>query len=292
MIVLHNDRLTVSIDPKGAQLCSVKAPDGTEYIWQADPAIWNRHAPLLFPVIGRLADSSYTLNDKTYTIGAHGFCRDALFTVARHDDTTAVFQLTDSPDTLAVWPFRFVLTVTFTLADNKLKKSVKVENRSGDTMYFELGGHDGFNAPLSPGETMSDYAVVLPGVEELHPYGMDEACMMLEKSKVYPLDHGRIDLKPYHYDGLDTVVLDLPEQATAMLVDKSGKARVTVECPDYTFLALWTQNKPFDTNYVCIEPWTTMPDARFCGRGLNDKRGIRTLGAGKNTVIAYTTTFN
>ena len=43
---LSNDLLTVSIQDAGAQLCSVRSAGGTEYLWQADPAVWGRHAPL------------------------------------------------------------------------------------------------------------------------------------------------------------------------------------------------------------------------------------------------------
>ncbi len=46
---LSNDLLTVSIQDAGAQLCSVRALGALEYLWQADPAVWGRHAPLLFP---------------------------------------------------------------------------------------------------------------------------------------------------------------------------------------------------------------------------------------------------
>ena len=65
MVTLKNTHLTVEIDDLGAQLCSVKSPEGTEYIWQADPAIWGRHAPLLFPVIGRLQGGQYTYKGQT-----------------------------------------------------------------------------------------------------------------------------------------------------------------------------------------------------------------------------------
>ena len=64
-VTLRNALLTVEIDDLGAQLCSVQNAQGTEYIWQADPAIWGRHAPLLFPVIGRLRDGQYIHRGKT-----------------------------------------------------------------------------------------------------------------------------------------------------------------------------------------------------------------------------------
>ena len=85
-VTLKNESLTVLIEDKGAQLCSVKNAAGAEYIWKADPAVWNRHAPLLFPLIGRLQDGEYTVHGQTYHIGSHGFARDSLFTVA---DTAA-----------------------------------------------------------------------------------------------------------------------------------------------------------------------------------------------------------
>ena len=78
---IQNRHLAVQVDDLGAQLCSVRSPDGTEYIWQADPAIWGRHAPLLFPVIGRLQDGQYTLDGQVFSIPIHGFARDSLFQV-------------------------------------------------------------------------------------------------------------------------------------------------------------------------------------------------------------------
>ena len=292
MITLNNEFLTVSIDEKGAQLCSVKGADGTEYIWQADPKVWGRHAPLLFPVIGRLKDSQYTLEGKSYTIGAHGFARDTLFQVAEQSGTAVSLRITDTPETLEKWPFRFALTVTFALEGSTLRKTCKVENRDDRTMYYELGSHDGFNAPNCAGEQMSDWAIRIPGLDVLEPYGMDESFMMTPRGeRKIDLPQGRIPLKPMTY-GLDTIVLsDLPARR-AELVDGEGRARVTMEFEDYDYLALWTMDMPIDTNYVCIEPWTTMPDAVFAGRDLTEKAGIRALEAGKSEERTYITRFS
>lgn len=292
IVTLKNHLLTVQIEDVGAQLCSVQSTAGTEYIWKADPAIWGRHAPLLFPIIGRLKDSQYTLDGKTYTIPTHGFARDSKFEVVDQGEASVSFQLTDRPETRAVYPFAFVLTVTYTLEDNRLIKSCRVENRSEGVMYYELGGHDGFTAPLEADEVMDDYAILLPGVDALKPYGMDpDTFMTTPKGRVIPLEEGRICLKPAVY-GLDTIILgDLP-QRRAVLADKAGRPRVTVDFPDFPYLGLWTQGKPFDTNYVCIEPWSTLPDATFVGRGLDEKAGIRSLAPGGSERLSYTTTFD
>ena len=289
-ITLKNELLTVTIDDVGAQLCSVVNTAGSEYIWQADPAVWGRHAPLLFPVIGRLKDGQYTVAGKPYSISAHGFARDSRFEVVEQSDTKVIFTLTDSPDTLKVYPFSFRLCVIYELSGNQLKKSCRVENRSAQDMYYELGGHDGFCIPA--GESMDDYAIVLPGLEPITPYGMDAQCMITPKDQPITPPNGRIPLKPMPSYGLDTIILDAPPSHTAQLVNREGQPRVTLEFADYAYLGLWTMDLPIDTNYICIEPWTTLPDATFVGRGLEDKLGIRVLAPNAEEIISYTTTFH
>ena len=50
---LRSGSLTATVKAHGAELCSLK-DDFTEFVWQAGPE-WPRHAPLLFPIVGRLA---------------------------------------------------------------------------------------------------------------------------------------------------------------------------------------------------------------------------------------------
>ena len=51
MKTLSNSELTIKVSPHGAELCSILR-DGKEYLWQADPAFWKRHSPVLFPIVG------------------------------------------------------------------------------------------------------------------------------------------------------------------------------------------------------------------------------------------------
>ena len=71
---------------------------------------------------------------------------------------------------------------------------------------------------------------------------------------------------------------------------KAGHPRVMLSFPDFPYLGIWTQGKPFDTGYVCIEPWSSLPDGAFMGRELGDKPGIRRLAPGQREVLSYTTT--
>lgn len=51
MQTLKNDILSIAVDNHGAELTSINK-NGVEYLWQADPAFWKRHSPVLFPIVG------------------------------------------------------------------------------------------------------------------------------------------------------------------------------------------------------------------------------------------------
>ena len=158
-------------------------------------------------------------------------------------------------------------------------------------MYYELGAHDGFRAPVEPGVPMSSWSIRLHGVERVQFYGMDASCTLTPKGETIPLEGGKLPLTPSTY-GLDTMVLDRPPRALAQLVDDWGHPRVSVEFPDFDYLGIWTAHKPFDTGYVCIEPWSSLPDATFVWRELSQKAGVRRLAPGEREELSYLTTIN
>ena len=48
---IENEFIRLTIDSLGAEMVSaVDRATGSEMIWCADPAVWNRHAPILFPL--------------------------------------------------------------------------------------------------------------------------------------------------------------------------------------------------------------------------------------------------
>ena len=86
---IQNESLTVRVEDLGAQLSSIQPPDGTEYLWQGDPDIWARRAPILFPFIGRLRENTYCLDGLPYAISTHGFARDMVFSWWTRGRTTS-----------------------------------------------------------------------------------------------------------------------------------------------------------------------------------------------------------
>ena len=55
---IQNEFLSLTVDTHGAEAVSLKNAAGEELLWQADPAVWKRHAPILFPYTGKLTAAS------------------------------------------------------------------------------------------------------------------------------------------------------------------------------------------------------------------------------------------
>ena len=289
MDYLQNGILSAAINPKGAELYSLEL-DGVERIWQGDPAIWGRHAPLLFPFIGRLKDQQYELDGKMIQAPMHGFCRDRMFETVEADDLHVRYRTQDDEETRAVYPFPFTLEVEFILEENTLIKRHTVTNRSDQEMPFELGGHDAYRTTLIPGETMADYAIAFEGVDHLEPFAMDETGTLdLPKGHI-PLEGPLLTKLPQDV-GLDTIVLEGLPVRKATLVSRKSPRKVTVEFEDFPYLGIWTAQIGVVTNYICIEPWSTLPDGHFMGRKLTDKPGIVVLAPGEQKTLTFRSSF-
>ncbi len=60
MYTLENNRLSVQISSKGAELRSIyNKITAQELLWQADPMFWGKSSPILFPIVGALKEESY-----------------------------------------------------------------------------------------------------------------------------------------------------------------------------------------------------------------------------------------
>lgn len=82
MSTLSNNLLKIQISTHGAELNSILGlDDNLEYLWNADENYWKRHAPILFPIVGKLNNNTYSVNQKSYTLSQHGFARDSEFKI-------------------------------------------------------------------------------------------------------------------------------------------------------------------------------------------------------------------
>lgn len=63
--ILENEYLRVTVADRGAELISVWDKERQEErIWTGEPEVWNRHAPLLFPFVGKVIEGKYRVGVK------------------------------------------------------------------------------------------------------------------------------------------------------------------------------------------------------------------------------------
>src|SRR5665213_1925757 len=169
MIQIENDHLVVRINKKGAELQSVQL-NALEYLWQADPNYWGKHAPVLFPIIGELKDGKYIFENKEYHLPRHGFARDKMFEATQTSSSSAIFTLHSNEETLAVYPFQFIFQVQYEIKEHTLYCSYIVKNVNDGDIYFSVGGHPAFRVPLNDKLQYTDYTLAFDNDSSLERF--------------------------------------------------------------------------------------------------------------------------
>ncbi|HBF77879.1 MAG TPA: aldose epimerase, partial [Clostridiaceae bacterium] len=127
--LIKNEFLTLKAESKGAEMISLKDNmDSTEYIWQGNPDVWNRHAPILFPIVGKLKNNKYKIDGTVYEMSQHGFARDMEFNLTEQKDNRIKYELKSDEETLKKYPYKFKLTVEYILNKNKVDVVYSVDN--------------------------------------------------------------------------------------------------------------------------------------------------------------------
>src|ERR1700758_2949936 len=119
--------LSATVLAHGAELCSLKTADGLELLWQAGPE-WRRHAPLLFPIVGKLKNDELRHRGQTYRMTQHGFARDHRFEWAVREPDRCTLVLTDNAVTRERYPFAFRLSVSYALQASDLDVTLEIAN--------------------------------------------------------------------------------------------------------------------------------------------------------------------
>ena len=290
MIVLENEGFRVEINPFGAELTSFRSKTtGTEYVWGGDPAAWKRHAPVLFPIVGRLKDKTYTVDGASFEITQHGFGRDLEWEPKQVSGTCAEFTLTQSEYTKKMYPWDFTCTLRFTLDGGSLIKEHITRNDSGSTMYYEIGGHDAYTLCWQEGEKITDYFVEFEETDALTRIVTDEDVMLTEKRTSVPLDGGKLHISRELFAN-DAVMTEGLTVRRASIGSTKNSRRVTMEFGDFPYFAVWSPYKDFDVPFTCLEPWSTLPDGTHLDHAIENKQGIRRLAPGESETLAFRTT--
>lgn len=293
MLTLENEELIVKIDSQGAEISSVIDRDsGFEFIWQADEEYWGRHAPVLFPIVGRLKDHQYEYKGKTYQMSQHGFARDREFEVESSNANTALFSLSYDEETLKVYPFKFKLYIRYLLKGNSLSIDYEIVNLSkSEGLYYSIGGHPAFNVSLDEIDGELDYNELFLEVAPDRNYKRlpisKEGYVQLHNIQQVQLNRQQLVHEDFAEDALVYEILD---QSEVILRDENENVEIRLKPNRMNFIGIWSPY-PKKAPFVCIEPWTGFADSEKASGKFEEKNEHSFLDKNETMNHGYTISF-
>lgn len=279
---IQNESLKAKFQSRGAELTNLIAKSsGQEYIWQADPTHWSRHAPVLFPFVGRLKNDQYTYNGKTYSMGQHGFARDMEFVVEQQSESSITFLLQSTEETLLIYPFHFELRIEYILQDKSLITRYHTKNIGTDIMYFSVGGHPAFKCAMTLAGKRSDYHLLFNKKEESESYLLSDGLFNGDREKV--IEGNQLHITDSLFDKDALVFKNL--KSTNVSLFSIDRKWMKFHFQGFPYLGIWSKSNR--SPFVCVEPWFGLADNADHNGDLMTKEGIQTLESEKTFICDY-----
>ena len=259
---LRSNELEVTISTLGAEMISVKYYS-KERLWQNDNNTWSGHAPVLFPIAGKI---KVKIDGITYPLLQHGFARRREFEFVSRSDNKITFKLSSDEETLKLFPYHFDLYISYEINDSEIKLIYEVKNTGNNTMYYSLGTHTSFSLD----ETIDNYNVVFDSDKELINH-LNDRDPSLTGDTIKMSDEGILDLSTEYIENAKTVIFKNLKSTCATLIHKSGKKIASIEYNGFPYILFW---HPLDSKMVCMEPWHNILDYKDDEREFKDKDNI------------------
>ena len=270
MIRLRHGAFEVSVAFLGAELQSF-AWRGQDLLWHGDPAWWGRRAPVLFPIVGRLAGDTLRHRGQAYRMAQHGFARDLPWELLESGEHHALLRLRDSEATHACYPFVFTLEQRFELSDEGLRITLTLSNPSPETLPASLGLHPAFRWPLPDAR----------GAHRLR-FERDEPAptrrlrngLLAPEGEASPIEGRSLRLEHGLFER-DALIFDALE-SRGLIYGAEGAPSLRLAW-DFPHFGIWT--KP-GAPFLCLEPWQGFADPEGFAGEFTEKPGLALLAPG------------
>ncbi len=232
---------------------------GIEYVWQGDPAHWNGQAPILFPVCCAARDNKISFGGAEYPMPKHGIARKREFDPIYVSKSKVVLEQRESEETLTMFPFCYSLKAEYSVTDTGFRAQFTVKNLDKNEMTFCIGGHPGFNVPLTKDDGgFEDHKLVFGNAEGCTVSVTKGGYMDPALPKIDRLNGtNELPLVYSDYDNDCMIVEKLPKKSVSLISNKTGKG-FRFDFDGFDALGIWTpikKNSPF----ICLEPWNGTP---------------------------------
>ncbi len=245
-----------------------------ELLFQHDPSQPGLSGgwPFCFPVCGRLGrygqEGKYYYQGQVYTLAIHGFAWQLPWQIDVVTADRLQITLQDNPQTLAIYPFSFKLTLDYRVQRGELLCLQTYANRGQSNMPYYAGFHPYFSTP------------------PLHQ-GKEQVQLNYQAIKGFTYNETLTDLTGEQpaYPLPTDITADINERLTLLGEDK----RLTLTYPDgdviqmiaegvedpqmFPYLQVYT---PLEKPFICLEPWMSHPNA------MNTVSGVRWLAPGQS----------
>jgi galactose mutarotase-like enzyme len=277
---LRSDGITALIAPDGAELISLRNKQGIELLWQAAP-VWPRHAPILFPIVGRLKNDALRHRGKVFPMTQHGFARDRRFGWTERGPTSCTLVLTDDAQTRSRYPFAFRLAVTYTVAQAHLNVTFEVTNTGDEILPASIGAHPAFNWPLLPDLAKEAYRLTFSNEEPESIRRLKDG-LLRPMREPNPIRGKTLALAEQLFED-DAIILDRPASHAVHYAADSGPS-IEVSWQGFPQLGIWS--KP-GTPLLCIEPWHGFASPLEFDGEFVDKPGLMLIDPAATRILKY-----
>ena len=276
LVSIASHALSARINPTGAELWSLADAQGREFMTDADPAFWGGHAPVLFPIVGSLADNRLVVDGQGYAMARHGFARTSAFAIAEQGPGHVRFALRDSAATRRLYPFAFALDIGFRLDGWRLDIVASVHNPGDRPLPFSFGYHPAFAWPLPGGAQKAAHRLTFAQDEPapVRRVARDTG-LLLPEAQPTPVEGRTLMLDAALFADDALIWTDLASRS--LNYGAPGGASLDIGFPDMPMLGLWQVP---GARYICIEPWQGHADPQGFAGPFSDKPGLVTLAPG------------
>lgn len=272
---IESNQIIIQVTTKGAELKRLfNKVWNKEMLWSGDEKIWNRTAPILFPIVGALKDGEYTYADKNYSLGRHGFIRDMNFNCTLCTENKLQFKFVTNKDSYKIYPFLFDFTVEYFIHEESLKVLHTIKNLDKKEIPFSFGLHPAFEL-----RGYENYEIKFDKSEEEN-YLLEDG--LLNKSSKYKFPNPFKLAKDTFVN--DALIIESPRSKQVEIIDTKTKEVVKMIYGKVPFLGVWG---PIGNQFISIEPWFGAPDTNEHDKKLENKLGIMHLKEGSQFTYQF-----
>ena len=283
-VKIENDNFLVEISSKGAEIQKfIKKDTNKNVIWRGDEKIWKNHAPILFPFVARCLGGYFLIEGKKCEYSKnHGFARDLEHKLLSQSKEEAIFELTQSDETLYRFPYKFSLITEYNLTKNGLDWKITVKNTDSKKFSFGAGTHAAFDLC---GNKAEDFCVEFQKKEVLTSVVCTpEGYIAIDaNNKIITKPYGEKEkgIIPITKEGFGNghLFTNFSSEWVALRNLKTNEV-TKISTKGFPYCMIW-QNTSGDAQFVCIEPWQGIPDVENTNHIWEEKPGQLILKPGE-----------